>query len=190
VKEQCGKWYEERLSEKAVGEIAREEQRERDQKDEVDFEEDLELIPVPSARSPSPSTLAASSLPNGIEIVEAEPITDRKSSFVGRACRITDPAQVDINFCLSHLPLTFSQVPLILSHLLSDRRIARAAHPVINAWRCQVGAIIHQGDLYYSTLRLAYLMFLRDNDDDGETAAGGRLAHLLQILVSGFSLPI
>jgi hypothetical protein len=25
---------------------------------------------------------------------------------------------------------------------------------------------------------------LTDNDDDGETAAGGRLAHLLQILVS------
>lgn len=29
---------------------------------------------------------------------------------------------------------------------------------------------------------------LTDNDDNGETAAGGRLAHLLQILVStGFS---
>lgn len=30
-----------------------------------------------------------------------------------------------------------------------------------------------------------------DNDDDGETAAGGRLAHLLQILVQLlFSLPL
>lgn len=55
----------------------------------------------------------------------------------------------------------------MLSHLLSDRRIDRAAHPIINAWRCEAGGIIHQ-----------------DNDDDGETAAGGRLAHLLQILVS------
>ena len=27
-------------------------------------------------------------------------------------------------------------------------------------------------------------LFFQDNDDDGETAAGGRLAHLLQILVS------
>lgn len=27
------------------------------------------------------------------------------------------------------------------------------------------------------------LTVLADNDDDGETAAGGRLAHLLQILV-------
>jgi hypothetical protein len=50
---------------------------------------------------------------------------------------------------------------------MSDHRIARAAHPIINAWRCQVGTLLHQ-----------------DNDDDGETAAGGRLAHLLQILVS------
>jgi hypothetical protein len=60
-----------------------------------------------------------------------------------------------------------TQVPIILAHLMSDHRIARAAHPVINAWRCQVGPLMHQ-----------------DNDDDGETAAGGRLAHLLQILVS------
>lgn len=37
------------------------------------------------------------------------------------------------------------QVPLILSHLMSDRRISRAAHPIINAWRCQVGPLVHQG---------------------------------------------
>lgn len=49
---------------------------------------------------------------------------------------------------------------------MSDRKIARAAHPVIHAWRFEENGIIHQ-----------------DNDDDGETAAGGRLAHLLQILV-------
>jgi len=54
---------------------------------------------------------------------------------------------------------------VILSHLMSDRRIARAAHPIINAWRCKVGDTVYQ-----------------DNDDDGESAAGGRLAHLLQIL--------
>lgn len=48
---------------------------------------------------------------------------------------------------------------------MSDRRIARAAHPIINAWRCEVGDVLHQ-----------------DNDDDGESAAGGRLAHLLQIM--------
>ena len=54
---------------------------------------------------------------------------------------------------------------MVLSHLMSDRRIARAAHPIINAWRCEAGGVLHQ-----------------DNDDDGESAAGGRLAHLLQIM--------
>jgi Uncharacterized protein family UPF0029 len=54
---------------------------------------------------------------------------------------------------------------MVLSYLRSDRRIARAAHPIINAWRCEVGGVLHQ-----------------DNDDDGESAAGGRLAHLLQIM--------
>lgn len=29
----------------------------------------------------------------------------------------------------------------------------------------------------------------KDNDDDGETAAGGRIAHLLQILVSFNNFP-
>jgi len=57
------------------------------------------------------------------------------------------------------------QVPLVLAFLMTDRRVAKAAHPAINAWRCQVGNVLYQ-----------------DNDDDGESAAGGRLAHLLQIL--------
>ena len=61
-------------------------------------------------------------------------------------------------------------MPLILAHLMSDRRIARAAHPIINAWRCSVNGAMQS-----------------DNDDDGETAAGGRLAHLLQIMVCSFS---
>ena len=66
---------------------------------------------------------------------------------------------------------------------MSDRRIARAAHPVIHAWRCQVGTVLHQGKLVYSFRSLSYLTLdFKDNDDDGETAAGGRLAHLLQIL--------
>lgn len=46
-----------------------------------------------------------------------------------------------------------------------DHRIAKAAHPIINAWTCEVNDVVHA-----------------DNDDNGETAAGGRLAHLLRIL--------
>ncbi|KAF9266227.1 UPF0029-domain-containing protein [Marasmius fiardii PR-910] len=144
VLDRCVEWYQERLSADRVGELIREDQIHHSR------------TPSPSQNSSNPTSrhepaeeATSVALPEGIQIFEAEPIIDRKSSFVGRACVITDP----------------SQVPLILAHLSSDKRIARAAHPIINAWRCQVGNVLHQ-----------------DNDDDGETAAGGRLAHLLQIL--------
>jgi len=41
--------------------------------------------------------------------------------------------------------LTDCKVPLILNSLMSDHKISRAAHPIINAWRCQVGNVLHQG---------------------------------------------
>lgn len=78
---------------------------------------------------------------------------------------------------------------------MADRRIAKAAHPIINAWRCRVGNTLYQGRRHL--LDFARMMStplvspLSDNDDDGESAAGGRLAHLLQILVSySLVLPI
>ncbi|KAJ3788171.1 imprinted and ancient [Lentinula aff. detonsa] len=143
VLDRCVQWYEDHLSAQKAGELLR---------------EDALIAGQPTALDPAleqpelshtSNVLETINLPSNIQIFEAESIVDRKSAFVGRACSITDP----------------SQVPLILSYLSSDRQIARAAHPTINAWRCQVGKIVHQ-----------------DNDDDGETAAGGRLSHLLQIL--------
>ncbi|KIJ20472.1 hypothetical protein PAXINDRAFT_166521 [Paxillus involutus ATCC 200175] len=146
VLERCEAWYEDRLSREKVGELRREDTLAREQPQEESLkEEDAEVPRIPRPE-PLPQDAA---LPEGIKLIQAEPIVDRRSVFVGRACRISDPLQV----------------PLILNHLMSDRHIARAAHPVINAWRCQVGNVLHQ-----------------DNDDDGETAAGSRLAHLLSIL--------
>ncbi|KAE9404893.1 UPF0029-domain-containing protein [Gymnopus androsaceus JB14] len=145
VLDRCVQWYEDRLSAQRAGELLREDAA----------ESNLTTRPIPSdPEDAPPSSFPVDrrdivALPPGIQIFEAEPILDRKSAFVGRACAITDP----------------SQVPLILSYLSSDRKISRAAHPIINAWRCQVGKTLHQ-----------------DNEDDGETAAGGRLSHLLQIL--------
>ncbi|CCL98254.1 uncharacterized protein FIBRA_00248 [Fibroporia radiculosa] len=141
VRERCAIWAGERLSAARIGELIREDER-----------------PVVSIERPSDAGREEETvedrqqdiqMPNDIELVVSDPIVDRKSVFIGRACRISDPAQV----------------PTILAHLMSDRKIARAAHPIINAWRCRLGNTLHQ-----------------DNDDDGETAAGGRLAHLLQIL--------
>lgn len=71
----------------------------------------------------------------------------------------------------------------MLSYLMSDKHIARAAHPTINAWRCSVNGVMHQG-LYICPSARCKCDKVIDNDDDGETAAGGRLAHLLQIMVS------
>jgi len=144
VIERCAVWYEDRLSAEKAGELIRE-----DAKDHAETPSSSSVPPIQKELIPEPPISAFTAMPDGVQIIESEPITDRKSTFVGRACQISDP----------------SQVPLILSHLMSDKRISRAAHPIIHAYRCQVGTLVHQ-----------------DNDDDGETAAGGRLAHLLQIL--------
>ncbi|KAI8089229.1 ribosomal protein S5 domain 2-type protein [Halteromyces radiatus] len=60
---------------------------------------------------------------------------------------------------------TAHQVQQVVHTLLQNNKIARATHNIM-AYRIQL-----EGD-----------QILQDNDDDGETAAGGRLMHLLQIL--------
>jgi len=67
---------------------------------------------------------------------------------------------------------------------MSDKHIARAAHPVIHAWRCDVDGVLHQGPYGIDNILVVKIAMRTnlDNDDDGESAAGGRLAHLLQIL--------
>ncbi|KAF5393011.1 hypothetical protein D9757_001126 [Collybiopsis confluens] len=131
VLDHCVRWYEDHLSAQKADELLRDEASE------------IRNGQQPPLDNGAPTPIQPPLLPEGVQIFEAEPILDRKSAFVGRACAITDPSQAS----------------------KTDRHISRAAHPIINAWRCQVGKILHQ-----------------DNDDDGETAAGGRLAHLLQIL--------
>lgn len=95
-------------------------------------------------------------LPDNLQIFSSAPITVSKSVFVGHACRVTDPLEV----------------PLVIHQLLGDKKIAKATHPVIHAYRISRSA----------TAAVSTSVILADNDDDGETAAGGRLAHLLQIL--------
>ncbi len=55
----------------------------------------------------------------GLKIVSSDPIVDKKSTFIGHAIRVTDERQV----------------PLVIHELLSDRKIAKAAHPAIFAYR-------------------------------------------------------
>ncbi len=146
VLDRCIEWYEDHLNADQAGELLREDEKEQHN---TLVSHTLERAacdepPQPSISEPVPLPDALRLL-SGARIFEAEAITDRKSAFVGRACTITDPTQVRLG-TLELLRLIHElQVPIILSHLSADRRISRAAHPIINAWRCQVGNILHQG---------------------------------------------
>ena len=58
-------------------------------------------------------------LPEGLEIISCEPIVERRSTFQGHAVRVTSE----------------KQVPLVIHELLSDKKVAKAAHPAIFAYR-------------------------------------------------------
>ena len=137
VLERAVRWYERRLESMKAGEALRE-QNHLDPVKGPELGDNAAVIP--------PADIQPVALPEGIELFEAEPIIDRKSAFVGRACRISDPAQV-ITSDKTRVVIEriLWQVPAILSFLRADRRVAKAAHPVINAWRCQIGNVLHQG---------------------------------------------
>lgn len=96
VKERCTVWYEAKKDEKLAGELLRGDEKafaaadvEEDKNKKVselhDSHQEEQAVPTPTA------------IPQGIQIIEVEPITDRKSAFIGRACPITDPSQVSIH---------------------------------------------------------------------------------------------
>lgn len=49
-----------------------------------------------AAEDPTPRTDCPENFPAGAQIYITEPITDRKSVFVGRACRIHHPSEVTL----------------------------------------------------------------------------------------------
>lgn len=81
------------------------------------------------------------------------PITSKKSTFLARAARVDSK----------------SQAQQFIAHLVStDKRVASATHN-ITAYRIR-------SDHHDPAITV------QDCDDDGETAAGGRLLHLLQLM--------
>ncbi|CAG8000708.1 unnamed protein product [Penicillium olsonii] len=84
-------------------------------------------------------------------------MTEKKSVFVGRVARVDSLAQAQA--FLDHLTAT-------------DRKVAAATHN-ISAWR------IRQKKEGASD---AGETVVQDYDDDGETAAGGRLLHVMQLM--------
>lgn len=88
VRELCARWYEQHLSEEKANDLVREDERER--REHInDSHQSTTQSPMDRPESPVVATI-----PAGVELVEAEPIIDRKSVFVGRACRIQDPSEV------------------------------------------------------------------------------------------------
>lgn len=82
-------------------------------------------------------------------------ITEKKSTFMARACTVTSPAQAQA----------------CVARLLEDKRAAKATH-TISAYRVRA----------LPTADSVHEITYQDCDDDGENAAGGRLLRLLQIM--------
>lgn len=98
---------------------------------------------------------AISSIPEPKWIL-SEPLVVNKSTFVGR-CLSVESLQEAIDS---------------ISHLLStNKRVAGATHN-ITAWRIKSRPSLPGGPE----------IVVQDSDDDGETAAGGRLLHLMQLM--------
>ncbi|PWN20268.1 ribosomal protein S5 domain 2-like protein [Microstroma glucosiphilum] len=91
------------------------------------------------------------------------PLLERKSTFIGHAIRL-DRAE---------------EVPLLLQSLLDlYPRMEKATHPLMRAWACTESGEATGGGNHEKGRKVVH----RDCDDDGESAAGGRLAHLLEML--------
>lgn len=89
----------------------------------------------------------------------SEPLTVNKSTFVARACPVS----------------SLSETMDSISHLMStNKKVATATHN-ITAWRIQGSMASAQKGANTATT-------IQDCDDDGETAAGGRLLHLMQLM--------
>jgi len=113
--------------------------------------QDLDQPPSPTTSSPITSHLPAPKW-----TVSGTTIV-KKSIFVARACKVSSPAQA---------------AAYVSNLLATDKKLAKATHN-ISAYRIRS----QPKDTVDSGRELVY----QDCDDDGETAAGGRLLHLLQV---------
>jgi hypothetical protein len=99
VLERCLAWYEDRLNSEKAGELARD-----------DLKGQLGNEVIAAGRSPPDTNHDGDeeredpilgehqnlpiALPTGVHMFVADPLTDRKSVFVGRACQISHPSEV------------------------------------------------------------------------------------------------
>lgn len=117
---------------------------------------------IPNKTNLPSSASSSSSLPPASEHIPptwllSTTITEKKSIFLARACTVTSPDHAQS--CIAHL-------------IATDRRAAKATHN-ITAYRIRNPSATTRG-----TSDLTF----QDCDDDGESAAGSRVLHLLQVM--------
>ncbi|EFX02512.1 impact family protein [Grosmannia clavigera kw1407] len=122
-----------------------------------DDDDDNDCEGRPRQRPPTPE-LPPEMLDPPPPWIVSERMEELKSVFVARCAPVSSPAQA----------------AAYLQHLLAtDRRVRTAAHNM-TAWRIR--------GIPSSTNTTAAAITFQDCDDDGETAAGGRLLHLMQLM--------
>lgn len=122
--------------------------------------------------SPTAENFAALSLKDTFgldgppEWILSDVVTEKKSVFLARAVQVTSLAQAQA----------------FLDHLIStDKKVAVATHN-ISAWRIKQKKDPSHRASEHSTNPDAAETTIQDYDDDGETAAGGRLLHVMQLM--------
>jgi hypothetical protein len=99
VLDRCLTWYEDRLNSEKEGELARDDLKGQLDNGVIetgrsspdinhDGDEEMEGLIVGEHQN------IPIALPTGVQMFVADPLTDRKSVFVGRACRISHPSEV------------------------------------------------------------------------------------------------
>lgn len=111
--------------------------------------EDIDIDPTTWQGEPERGLVSDS-----IKIFRTEPITERKSVFIGHACAIS----------------SLDDVKRVIDHIKSDNRVARATHNIYAYRFASTSAKLRGDDT-----------FLQDHDSDGEDAAGSRMQNLLEI---------
>ena len=92
VLDRCVAWYEEKICSEKAEDLVRDDMKEQAGSN-GSYSSARHLSPDHFEESIS-AVEQVSDLPVGVRLYVAEPITDRKSSFVGRACRIHHPSEV------------------------------------------------------------------------------------------------
>ena len=93
----------------------------------------------------------------------SEPLTIKKSAFLARACAVSSAAEA--RAAVAHL-------------MRVDKKVAKATHN-ITAYRIRASPTVSKFGRQSSQHQQ---LIFQDCEDDGESAAGGRLLHLLQIM--------